>query len=101
ELTAVIKALAALKRPCKVRLHTDSRYVQQGISEWIHDWKKRGWRTADKKPVKNDDLWKRLDELASKHQIEWVWVEGHAGDEGNEHADSLANLGVESVMVKE
>ncbi|MGH8715286.1 MAG: ribonuclease HI [Burkholderiales bacterium] len=101
ELTAVIKALAALKRTCKVKLHTDSRYVQQGISEWIHDWKKRGWRTADKKPVKNDDLWKRLDELASKHQIEWVWVEGHAGDEGNEHADSLANLGVESVMVKE
>ncbi len=101
ELTAVIKALAALKRPCKVKLHTDSRYVQQGISEWIHDWKKRGWRTADKKPVKNDDLWKQLDTLASKHHIEWVWVEGHAGDEGNEHADSLANLGVESVMVKE
>ena len=69
ELTAVIKALAALKRPCKVKLHTDSRYVQQGISEWIHDWKKRGWRTADKKPVKNDYLWKQLDELASKHQV--------------------------------
>ena len=101
ELTAVIKALSALKRPCKVKLHTDSRYVQQGISEWIHDWKKRNWRTADKKPVKNDDLWKRLDELASRHQIEWVWVEGHAGDEGNEHADSLANLGVESVLLKE
>ena len=101
ELTAVIKALSALKRPCKVKLHTDSRYVQQGISEWIHDWKKRNWRTADKKPVKNDDLWKRLDELASRHQIEWVWVEGHAGDEGNEQADSLANLGVESVLLKE
>ena len=101
ELTAVIKALSALNRPCKVRLHTDSRYVQQGISEWIHDWKKRKWRTADKKPVKNDDLWKLLDELASKHQIEWVWVEGHAGDEGNEHADNLANLGVESVLMKE
>ena len=101
ELTAVIKALSALKRPCKVKLHTDSRYVQQGISEWIHDWKKRKWRTADKKPVKNDDLWKQLDELASKHEIEWVWVEGHAGDEGNELADSLANLGVESVLIKE
>ena len=101
ELTAVIKALSALKRPCKVKLHTDSRYVQQGISEWIHDWKKRGWRTADKKPVKNDDLWKRLDELASGHQIEWVWVEGHAGDEGNEHADNLANRGVESVLIKQ
>ena len=100
ELTAVIKALAALKRPCKVRLHTDSRYVQQGISEWIHDWKKRNWRTADKKPVKNDDLWKQLDALASRHHIEWVWVEAHAGDEGNEHADSLANLGVESVLIK-
>lgn len=101
ELTAVIKALSALKRSCKVKLHTDSRYVQQGISEWIHDWKKRNWRTANKKPVKNDDLWKRLDELASRHQIEWVWVEGHVGDEGNEHADSLANLGVESVLIKE
>jgi ribonuclease HI len=101
ELTAVIKALSALKRPCKVRLHTDSRYVQQGISEWIHDWKKRNWRTADKKPVKNDDLWKRLDELASRHQIEWVWVEAHTGDVGNEQADSLANLGVESVLMKE
>ena len=101
ELTAVIKALAALKRPCKVKLHTDSRYVQQGISEWIHDWKKRNWRTAGKKPVNNDDLWKQLDTLASKHQVEWVWVEGHTGDEGNEHADSLANLGVESVLLKE
>ncbi|HEY6281038.1 MAG TPA: ribonuclease HI [Burkholderiales bacterium] len=101
ELTAVIKALSVLKRPCKVKLHTDSRYVQLGISEWIHDWKKRNWRTADKKPVKNDDLWKRLDEVAAKHQIEWIWVEGHAGDEGNEHADCLANLGVESVLLKE
>jgi len=101
ELTAVIKALSALKRRCKVKLHTDSRYVQQGISEWIHDWKKRGWRTTDKKPVKNDDLWKQLDELASRHDIKWIWVEGHAGNEDNEHADSLANLGVESVVMKE
>ncbi|HVS27608.1 MAG TPA: ribonuclease HI [Burkholderiales bacterium] len=100
ELTAVIEALSALKRPCKVKLHTDSRYVQQGISEWIHDWKKRSWRSADKKPLKNSDLWKRLDELAAGHQIEWIWVQGHSGDEGNEHADSLANRGVESMQLK-
>ena len=97
ELTAVIRALQALKRPCHVRLHTDSQYVQLGISRWIHAWKKNGWKTADKKPVKNADLWKELDELAQKHEIEWKWVKGHAGDEGNERADALANLGVESV----
>ena len=94
ELTAVIEALASLKRRCRVRLHTDSQYVQNGISSWIHDWKKRGWRTADKKPVKNVDLWKKLDELAGKHDIEWIWVRGHDGNPGNERADELANLGV-------
>jgi ribonuclease HI len=100
ELTAVIRALEALKRRCSVRLHTDSQYVQQGISTWIHDWKKRGWRTADKKPVKNEDLWRRLDELAAGHDVEWIWVEGHAGDPGNERADELANLGVASIVEK-
>ncbi|MBX9812882.1 MAG: ribonuclease HI [Burkholderiales bacterium] len=97
ELTAVIRALEVLKRRCKVRVHTDSQYVQQGISQWIHNWKKRGWRTADKKPVKNVDLWRRLDELAQQHDIEWIWVRGHAGHAGNERADELANRGVESV----
>jgi ribonuclease HI len=94
ELTAVIRALEALNRPCKVRLHTDSQYVQKGITAWIIDWKRRGWRTADKKPVKNVDLWQRLDALAAQHDIEWLWVKGHAGHEGNERADALANLGV-------
>lgn len=98
ELTAVIRALEALTRPCQVRLHTDSQYVQKGISEWIHSWKRRGWRTADKKPVKNDDLWKRLDELAAQHDIDWIWVKGHAGHDGNERADALANLGVAEVL---
>jgi ribonuclease HI len=98
ELTAVIRALEALKRRCRVRLHTDSQYVQQGISAWIHAWKKRGWRTADNKPVKNDDLWRRLDELAARHEIHWVWVRGHAGNDGNEHADALANRGVAELL---
>jgi ribonuclease HI len=98
ELTAVIRALEALKRRCTVQLHTDSKYVQQGITEWIHNWKKRGWRTADRKPVKNDDLWKELDELAQKHDIKWLWVKGHAGHNGNERADELANRGVESIV---
>jgi ribonuclease HI len=93
ELTAVIEALASLKRRCRVRLHTDSQYVQIGISSWIHDWKKRGWRTADKKPVKNVDLWQKLDELVGKHDIEWIWVRGHDGNPGNERADELANRG--------
>jgi ribonuclease HI len=97
ELTAVIRALEALKRQCSVKLHTDSKYVQQGITAWIHDWKKRGWKTADKKPVKNEDLWRRLDELAGQHEIEWIWVRGHAGHDGNERADELANRGVETV----
>ena len=97
ELTAVIRALEALKRTCRVRLHTDSKYVQQGITEWIHNWKRRGWRTADKKPVKNEDLWRQLDQLAQQHEIEWLWVKGHAGHDGNEKADLLANRGVESM----
>ena len=97
ELTAVIRALEALKHRSQVRLHTDSQYVQLGIRDWIHDWKKRGWRTTDKKPVKNEDLWRRLDELASQHEIEWLWVRGHDGNPGNERADALANLGVEQV----
>jgi ribonuclease HI len=98
ELLAVIRALEALMQPCEIHLHTDSQYVHKGISEWIHSWKKRDWRTADKKPVKNDDLWKELDHLVKGHKIEWHWVRGHSGHEGNEHADRLANLGVKSVM---
>jgi len=94
ELTAVIRALEALKRRCKVRLYTDSQYVQKGISQWIHDWKRRGWRTAERKPVKNDDLWRRLDELAGGHDIEWHWVRGHAGHPENERADALANRAI-------
>jgi ribonuclease HI len=94
ELTAVIEALAALKRPCRVILHTDSQYVQKGITEWINGWKARGWRTAAKEPVKNADLWKKLDEVVRTHEIDWVWVKGHAGHEGNERADALANRGV-------
>ena len=98
ELLAVIRALEALRRPCRVKLHTDSQYVQLGISTWIHSWKKRGWRTADKKPVKNEDLWRRLDELRQGHEVEWLWVRGHDGDPGNERADELANLGVAKVQ---
>lgn len=98
ELTAVIRALQALKRACNVRIYTDSVYVQKGMTEWLKSWKARGWRTADKKPVKNDDLWQELDALAQQHQIEWLWVKGHAGDEGNERADALANQGVAQVM---
>jgi ribonuclease HI len=93
ELMAVIRALEALNRHCKVKVHTDSQYVQKGISEWISGWKKRGWKTADKKPVKNVDLWLELDQLAAQHDIEWLWVRGHAGHEGNERADQLANQG--------
>jgi len=97
ELTAVIKGLGALTRRCKVTLWTDSQYVQKGISVWIIDWKRRGWRTADKKPVKNIDLWQQLDTLAAQHDVEWRWVKGHAGHPENERADELANLGVASV----
>jgi ribonuclease HI len=101
ELTAVIEALACLKRNCKVRLYTDSQYVQKGISQWIHDWKRRGWRTADKKPVKNADLWRRLEELANGHEVEWHWVKGHAGHPGNERADELANMGIAGLRIEE
>ena len=94
ELTAVIRALEALKRPSRARVYTDSQYVQKGISQWVRDWKRRDWRTADKKPVKNIDLWKRLDELAAQHQVEWHWVKGHAGHPENERADELANRGI-------
>jgi ribonuclease HI len=97
ELTAVIQGLNALTRPSKVRVSTDSQYVQKGISAWIVDWKRRGWRTADKKPVKNVDLWQQLDTLAAKHEVEWLWVKGHAGHPENERADELANLGVTTV----
>jgi len=94
ELSAVIRALEALKRPSRVRVYTDSQYVQKGISEWVHSWKRRGWRTADKKPVKNIDLWKQLDELAATYSVEWHWVKGHAGHPENERADQLANKGI-------
>jgi ribonuclease HI len=94
ELRAVIEALAVLKRGSNVRLHTDSKYVHDGITIWIHNWKKRGWKTADKKPVKNVDLWQQLDALAQLVTVTWVWVKGHAGHDGNERADALANRGV-------
>lgn len=96
ELTAVIEALSALTRTSRVVVHTDSQYVQKGITEWIRGWKAKGWRTAAKTPVKNVDLWKKLDELAARHEIAWKWVKGHAGHDGNERADALANRGVPS-----
>jgi ribonuclease HI len=97
ELTAVIEALAALKVRSRVSLHLDSDYVRQGITSWIHGWKRKGWRTAAGQPVKNADLWVRLDELARQHEVQWHWVRGHAGDPGNERADALANRGVDEV----
>lgn len=97
ELTAVIEALKTLKRPVKAHVHTDSQYVQKGISEWIHNWKKRAWRTADKQPVKNADLWRVLDEEAARHQVEWFWVRGHNGHPDNERADALARRGIENL----
>ncbi len=100
ELTAVIEALIALKRPCKVTLFLDSEYVRKGITEWIHGWKARGWKTAAKQPVKNVELWQKLDAVVSQsgHKIVWKWVKGHAGDPGNERADALANRGVEVAL---
>ena len=98
ELLAVIESLNTLKRPCDVVLHTDSQYVQKGISIWIHGWKARGWKTAAKAPVKNVDLWQALDAAQAKHQVEWRWVRGHSGHVGNERADVLANRGVASVL---
>jgi len=97
ELLAVIRALELLKRPVVARVHTDSQYVQKGISEWIHGWKARGWKTAAKTPVKNEDLWRALDDAASRHQVQWVWVRGHAGHVENERADELARRGVDAV----
>jgi ribonuclease HI len=100
EMMAVIEALAALKRPCSVRLHLDSQYVLKGITEWLAGWKAKGWKTAAKQPVKNVDLWQRLDALVATagHTIDWCWVKGHAGDPGNERADTLANMGVEKAL---
>lgn len=100
ELTAVIEALRALKRPCDVTLFLDSEYVRKGITEWIHGWKAKGWKTSTKQPVKNAELWQALDALVSGagHRIEWRWVKGHAGDPGNERADALANLGVDRAL---
>jgi ribonuclease HI len=98
ELTAAIRALDALKRPCEVHVYTDSEYVRRGISEWLTDWKRRGWKTADRKPVKNEDLWRRLDELAAGHRVQWHWVRGHAGHPENERADQLANRGLDETL---
>jgi ribonuclease HI len=94
EMTAALVALEALKRPCRVRLYTDSQYLRDGIMQWLPGWKARGWRTADKKPVKNIDLWQRLDQAAAPHQVEWIWVRGHAGHPENERADALARAAV-------
>ena len=100
ELTAAISALEALKRPCRVDLHTDSKYVQQGISQWIHNWKRNGWKTADKKPVKNGELWQRLDAAVAHHQVRWHWVKGHAGHEFNERADRLVGEAIAEIKSK-
>lgn len=94
ELTAAIEALNALTRPCEVELHTDSQYVKNGLTGWIHGWKRNGWKTADKKPVKNVELWQALDAAVQRHRIDWRWVKGHAGDPMNERADQLANAGM-------
>jgi ribonuclease HI len=98
ELTAVIRALEALTRPVQAKVYTDSEYVRRGITEWVASWKKRGWLTADRKPVKNQDLWQRLDELAAAHKIEWHWVKGHAGVPGNERVDLLANQAIDAML---
>jgi ribonuclease HI len=100
ELTAVIRALEALKRPVQARLYTDSEYVRRGITEWLPAWKSRGWRTADRQPVKNQDLWQRLEELAARHEIEWRWVPGHAGVPGNERVDRLANEAIDALQAR-
>jgi len=98
ELMAVIEALGALKRSCTVNIHTDSQYVKLGITEWLRNWERRGWKTADRKPVKNVDLWQQLDLQVRRHAVQWRWVKGHSGDPGNERADALANRGVEQVL---
>jgi ribonuclease HI len=99
ELLAAIEALSALKWPCRVLLYTDSRYLLEGITRWIHGWKRNGWQNSAKQPVKNADLWRRLDEQAARHDVEWQWVKGHSGDAGNERADQLANAGVAAIAV--
>jgi len=98
ELMAAISALEALREPCQIKLYTDSVYVRSGLLEWLPGWKKRGWKTADKKPVKNQDLWQRLDAAAARHQVEWHWIKGHAGHPGNEAADRLANEGINEML---
>jgi ribonuclease HI len=98
ELMAAIQALESLTKPATVRLHTDSVYLRNGITSWLANWKRNGWRTADKKPVKNADLWQRLDAAAGRHQVTWLWVKGHAGDPGNERADALANRGMREAL---
>jgi ribonuclease HI len=98
ELLAAISALEALSRPCAVDLHTDSQYLRGGVTGWINNWKRNGWRTADKKPVKNDDLWRRLDESVARHDVNWLWVKGHAGDVMNERADALARQGMKPFL---
>jgi ribonuclease HI len=100
ELTAAIRALEALSRSCRVRLYTDSMYLRNGITTWLPNWRRRGWRTADGKPVKNQDLWAALAELADRHDIEWHWVRGHAGHAENERADALANQGLERALLE-
>ena len=95
EMMAAIQALETLNKPCKVELHTDSQYLRNGVTQWIHAWKARGWKTADRKPVKNEDLWKRLDAARLRHEVDWRWVKGHAGHEMNERADALARKGLE------
>jgi len=101
ELTAAIMALESLKYPCDVILHTDSQYLRQGITQWIANWKRNGWKTAQRKPVKNADLWQQLDAATSSHQIDWRWVKGHAGDSGNERADQLVNLAIDRGLAGE
>jgi len=98
ELMAVIQALESLSRPCSVQLNSDSSYVLRGITDWMPNWKKRGWKTAAKTPVKNEDLWRRLDNASANHKIEWKWVKGHSGDKDNDRADVLANLGIDSLV---
>lgn len=98
EMTAVIEALKTLKRPCKVVITTDSKYVKDGITQWIENWKKRGWKTAAKKPVKNIDLWQAMDELVSKHDVTWHWVKGHSGHIENEHVDDLATSAIDDLL---
>ncbi len=101
ELTAAVKALETLQRSCMVSLHTDSQYLRQGITTWITNWKRNGWKTAQKKPVKNADLWQQLDQAAARHQVDWCWVKGHAGDPGNERADQLVNLAIDRGLAGE